>query len=78
MSELQAVTADMNSLTGANKSDVNRLDVRKLKTVPIDLRKLSDVVKNDVKKTSCNILMSKVTDIETKNPSTTGPIYKSQ
>ena len=74
MSELQAVTANMNSLTGADKSDVNRLDVRKLKTVPIDLRKLSDVVK----KTSCNILMSKVTDIETKNPSTTGPIYKSQ
>ena len=41
MSELQAVTADMNSLTGANKSDVNRLDVRKLKQFLLILENLA-------------------------------------
>ena len=34
------------------KSDVDKLDVANLETTPVDLRKLSDVVKNDdVRKT---------------------------
>ena len=46
----------------ASKSEVDKIDVDKLKTVPIDLSKLSNVVKNDVvKKTDYN---TKVTSIE--------------
>ena len=46
----------------ALKSEEDKIDVDKLKTVPTDLSKLSNVVKNDVvKKTDCN---TKVTSIE--------------
>ena len=46
----------------ALKSEVDKIDVDKLKTVPVDLAKLSNVVKNEVvKKTDYNI---KVTSIE--------------
>ena len=48
----------------ALKSEVDKIDVDKLKTVPVDLAKLINVVKNDViKKTDYN---TKVTSIETK------------
>ena len=33
------------------KTEVDKLDIDKLVPVPVDLSKLSDVVKNDVKKT---------------------------
>ena len=42
------------------KSQVDKLDVGKLVPVPIDLSKLSDVVKNDVVKKMCMMLKSKV------------------
>ena len=46
----------------ALKSEVDKIDVDKLKTVPVDLAKLSNLVKNDiVKKTDYN---TKVTSIE--------------
>ena len=46
----------------ALKSEVDKIDVDKLKTTPVDLAKLSNVVKNDVvKKTDYN---TKVTNIE--------------
>ena len=46
----------------ALKSEVDKIDTDKLKTVPTDLSKLSNVVKNDVvKKTDYN---TKVTSIE--------------
>ena len=46
----------------ALKSEVDKIDVDKLKTIPTDLAKLSNVVKNDVvKKTDYN---AKVTSIE--------------
>ena len=46
----------------ALKSEVDKIDTDKLKTVPTDLAKLSNVVKNDVvKKTDYN---AKVTSIE--------------
>ena len=48
----------------ALKSEVDKIDVRKLKAVPVDLAKLTNVVKNDViKRTDYN---TKVTSIETK------------
>ena len=48
------------------KSKVDKLDVDKLKLVPTDLSKLSDVVKNDVvKKTDYNELVTKVDNIDT-------------
>ena len=49
---------------GALKTEVDKIDTDKLKTVPLDLAKLSNVVKNDVvKKTDYN---AKVSDIETQ------------
>ena len=48
----------------ALKSEVDKIDVDKLKTVPVDLAKLSNVVNNDVvKKTDYN---TKVTSIESQ------------
>ena len=49
----------------ALKTEVDKVDVDKLKTVPVDLAKLSNVVNNDVvKKTYFN---TKVTSIENQN-----------
>ena len=48
------------------KSEVDKLDVDKLKPIPTDLSKLSDVVKNDVvKKTDYNELVAKVDNVDT-------------
>ena len=48
------------------KSEVDKLDVDKLKPIPTDLSKLSDVVKNDVvRKTDFNKLVTKIDDIDT-------------
>ena len=48
------------------KSKVENLDVGKLVVLPVDLSKLSDVVKNDiVKKTECDRLVRKVNAIQT-------------
>ena len=49
----------------ALKTEVDKIDADKLKTVPVDLAKLSNVVDNDgVKKTDYN---TKVTSIETQS-----------
>ena len=48
------------------KSEVDKLDIEKLVPVPVDLSKLSDVVKNDViKKAEYNKLVNKVNNIDT-------------
>ena len=48
----------------ALKTEIDKIDADKLKTVPVDLAKLSNVVNNDVvKKTDYN---TKVTSIETQ------------
>ena len=53
----------------ALKTEVDKIDIDKLKTVPTDLTKLSNVVKNDVvKKTDYN---TKVTSIESQIASVT-------
>ena len=50
----------------AFKSEVDKIDTDKLKTVPADLAKLSNVVKNDVvKKAAYNTLKNKVDAIDT-------------
>ena len=50
------------------KTEVGKINAGKLKAVPVDLAKLSNVVKNDViKKTEYNKLVTKVDNIDTTN-----------
>ena len=50
------------------KTEVDKIDAAKLKTVPFDLAKLSNVVKNVlIKKTEYNKLVKKVDNIDTTN-----------
>ena len=50
------------------KTEIDKLDINKLTSVPVDLAKLSNVVKNDVvKKTECDKLVNKVNGIDTTN-----------
>ena len=50
------------------KTEIDKIDADKLKTVPVDLAKLRNVVKNNVvKKTECNKLVTKVDNIDTTN-----------
>ena len=54
------------------KAKVDDLDVGKLKIDPVDLKKLSDVVDNEVvKKTKFNTLKTKVNNLENKIPDAT-------
>ena len=48
------------------KTEVDKMDTDKLRTVPVDLIKLSNIVKNEVvKKTEYNKLVGKVNNIDT-------------
>ena len=48
------------------KTELNKIDVNKFKTVPVNLSKLTNVVNNDVfKKTTYNKLVTKVHNIDT-------------
>ena len=50
------------------KTEVDKLDIGKLVTVPVDLSKLSNVVKNEIiKKTEYNKLVGKVNNIDTSD-----------
>ena len=61
------------------KTKVDDLDVGKLKTVPIDLKNLSDVVDNEViKNTKFNTLRTKVNDLEKKISDATTLIHINQ
>ena len=65
----------MNSL----KTKLDDLDVGKLKIVPVDLRKLSNTVNNEiVKYTKFSILKAKVNNLEKKTPDATILIYFDQ
>ena len=45
------------------KSKIDKLDIGELETTPVDLSKLSNIVKNDVvKKTECNELVKKASN----------------
>ena len=72
--DLKNVThVDVSSFTSKTnlaslKTEVDKIDADKLKTVPADLAKLSNVVKNHVvKKTEYNSLKTKVDNIDTTN-----------
>ena len=57
------ISTSLNNL----KRKVDGLDIAKLKTVPVDLKKLSDVVDNEVvKNTIFNTLKIKVNNLERK------------
>ena len=61
------------------KTKVDDLDVGKLKTVPIDLKKLSDVVDNEIiKDTKFSILKIKVNNLEKRIPNATTLIHINQ
>ena len=61
------------------KTKVEDLDFGKLKTIPVDLKKLSDVVGNEVDKdTKYNTLKTKVNNLDTKVPYTTTLVHINQ
>ena len=61
------------------KTKVNDLDVGKLKTVPVNLKKLSNVGDNAVvKNTKFNTLETKVNNLDKKFPDATTLIHKNQ
>ena len=58
------------------KTNVDGLDVAKIKTIIVDLEKLSDVVNNEVvKNTKFNTPKTKVNNLEKKIPDATTLIY---
>ena len=62
-----------------SKSKVDDLDVGRLKTVPLDLKKLSEVIDNEVvKNTKFNTLKTKVNNLEKKIPDATTLIHINQ
>ena len=62
ISHVDALKSNLASL----KTEADKLDIDKLVPIPVDLIKLSDVVKNDVvKKTVYNKLVAKVNSIDT-------------
>ena len=69
------VTTSFNNL----KTNVDDLDVGKLKIIPIYLKKISDVVDNDVlKNTKFNLLKTKVNSLEKKISDATTLIHVNQ
>ena len=61
------------------KTKVEDLNFGKLKTIPVDLKKLSDVVGNEVDKdTKFNTLKTKVNNLDTKVPDTTTLVHINQ
>ena len=67
VNKLAKTPAGLNDL----KTKVDNLDVGKLTTVPVDLKKLGDIVSKEViKKTVYNTLNTKVNNSEKKIPNT--------
>ena len=73
---------DINNLTNVStslnnlKTKVDDLYVGKRKTVPVDLKKISDAVDNEVvKNTKFNTLKTKVNNLENKIPDATTLIH---
>ena len=70
-----ALTANLANL----KTEVDKLDIDKLVPVPVDLSKLSDVVKNDVvKRDASDKLVTKVNAIPLSNIDTSGFVLKTK
>ena len=65
--------------TASLKSDVDKLDIDKLRTIPNDLSKISDAVETIVvKKTVHDKKITKVYAFDTKVPYTSGLVSKTQ
>ena len=61
------------------KTKVDDLEFGKLTTIPVDLKKLSDIVDNEVvKNTKFNTLKTKVNNLEKRIPDTTALIHINQ
>ena len=59
MSHVDVSSFALKSNLASSKTEVDKIDADKFKTVPVDLAKLSNVVKNDVvRKTEYNILVT--------------------
>ena len=66
ISHVDTSSCALKSNLASLKTEVDKLDIDKLVPVPVDLSKLSDVVKNDVvKKTVYDKLAAKVNSIDT-------------
>ena len=66
ISQIDTSSFALKSNLASLKTEVDKLDIDKLVPVPVDLSKLSDVVKNDVvKKTVYDKLVAKVNSIDT-------------
>ena len=66
--KLTNVSTSVNNL----KTEVDKLDVGKLKTFPVDLEKINDVADNEVdENTKFNALRRKVNNLEKKIPDAT-------
>ena len=64
--EIDTSNFRLKSNLASPKTEVDKLDIYKLSHIPVDLSKLSDVVKNDVaKKAVYNKLVTKVNNIDT-------------
>ena len=66
ISHVDASSFTLKANLASLKTEVGKLDIDKLAPVPVDLSKLSDVVKNDaVKKAAYDKLVTKVNSIDT-------------
>ena len=65
ISDLNTSSYALKSNFASLKTEVDKLDIDKLLPVPVDLSKLSDVVKKDVKKPVYDKLVKKVNNIDT-------------
>ena len=75
VNKLTNIPTSVNNL----KTKIDDLNVGNLKTVPVNLKKLSDTVGNEVvKNTKFNTLKSKVNNSEKKIPDTTNLIHINQ
>ena len=68
MSHVDVSSFALKSNLATLKTEVGKIDADKLKNVPVDLAKLSNVVKNDAsKKTKYDKLVAKVNGIDNTN-----------
>ena len=68
VSDVDVSSFALKSNLASLKADIDKIDAGKLKTVPVDLANLSNMVQNDVvKKTEYNKLVTKVDNIDTTN-----------
>ena len=68
VSQVDVSSFALKSNLASLKTEVDKLDIDKLVPVPVDLSKLSDVVKNDVvRETEYNTLVTNVDNINRKS-----------